>query len=79
MKRNRKNTIHIGQRLLTLMGQTNNSAGRPKNLWEDHGVFPSRQLAYAYASKVRPNKKAHVEGVRINVTEREPQRRNEAS
>jgi hypothetical protein len=77
MKRNNKNTVHIGQRLLVLIGQTTNSSGRTKNVWENHGTFLSRQLAYVYAKRFRSGKKVHIEGVRIDISPRESQRRAE--
>lgn len=77
MKRSRKNSLHLGHRLLVLFSQESDSSGRVRNSWENLGVFPSRQLAYAHAKKARPGKKAHVEGVRVDMSQVQSFRRSE--
>lgn len=75
----RKNVQNFGQNLKTFAGVeeviTATGALKKRNVWENHGLFLSRSIAQGFAQKNRPGKKYHISGVRIDVTEMEPPRR----
>lgn len=77
----RKTKEHFGQNLRTLTGTeevtTSTGALKTKNVWENHGLFPSRNAAQAHAVATRPGKKYHIEGVRIDVSPLESGKRDE--
>lgn len=79
--RNKKTVLHTGQRLTTLTGTaevtTASGALKTKNVWQDHGTFPSRSMAQEYAKSKYPGRKYHIAGVRVDVTPLEaPTRRS---
>lgn len=79
----RKQVQHFGSKLKILIGTeevtTGSGALKQKNVWNDHGLFPSRQLAQKRASQISAGRKYHIEGVRLDVTPMEPPRREEKS
>lgn len=69
----------VGHNLKTFVGTeevtTETGALKTRNVWENHGLFLSRNFAADFARKSRPGKKYHIEGVRVDVTPIEPPRR----
>lgn len=77
----RKKVQYFGQKLSILIGTeevtTATGALKTRNVWNNHGLFPSRQLAQVRASQIAQGRKYHIEGVRIDVTPVESGRRDE--
>ena len=75
----KKDIKFAGHNLKTLSGTVDDvradGTTKTRNVWENHGLFGSRQQAADFARKNRSGRKYHVSGVRVDVTAIEPPRR----
>lgn len=75
----KKEIQFVGHNLKTFAGteQVTRADGslKERNVWENHGLFASREFAANFARKSRAGKRYHISGVRLDVTPIEPPRR----